>query len=310
LSSIRNQKARLAMQTMQIDTDLLERVAAASGRAAEQAHIHIDGEIMGLIPELMETLSPEGPYAYTIIPEVRPDGSVRLPVLTTREEIRGAYEMICDMRFLRSVSSLTEIRGEWYTFADSISRTERRATGQQGASETVALFPSGRAKGITGELVWLRVPRAALGARREPSEDVRNEMFVREDVFLLYSQYIEALERGDVEAVLATFNDGVASAVRDYVNDTGTLVMLEGKAAHRAYYEALFDKFEIRSVQPLDRVAEEWYVFGELRMTAARRGSADLVTFNTAEFFIPANDGRFIARIGHGTDPASSGLAV
>jgi hypothetical protein len=153
----------------------------------------------------------------------------------------------------------------------------------------------------------LRKPRAALGARREQDEEARHEMFVREEVFLLYGQYIAALERGDVDAVLETFNDGVASAVRDYVNDTGTLVMLEGKAAHRAYYEALFDKFEIRSVQPLDRVAEDWYVFGELRMTAARRGGAqDVVTFNTAEFFIPANDGRFIARVGHGTEPISS----
>lgn len=298
------------MPTMEIDTDLLERVAAASKYAAEQAHIHIDGEIMGLIPELMETLSPEGPYAYTILPEVRPDGSVRLPVLTTREQIRGAYEMICDMRFLRSVSSLSEIRGEWYTFADSISRTERRATGQQGASQTVALFPSGRAKGITGELVWLRTPRAALGARQVLAQEPRPEMFIREEVFLLYSQYIDALGRGDVEAVLETFNDGVASAVRDYVDDTGTLVMLEGKAAHRTYYEALFDKFEIQSVQALDRVAEDWYVFGELRMTAARRsGGGEILTFNTAEFFIPANDGRFIARIGHGTDLVS-GVAV
>jgi hypothetical protein len=292
------------MQLTHIESDLLPRVADASRHAAEQAKIHIAGEIQGLVPELLETLSPEGPYAYTILPEVRPDGSVRLPVLTTREEIRGAYEMICDMRFLRSVSSLTEIRGEWYTFTDSISRTERRATGKHGASQTVALFPSGHGTGITGELVWLRTPRAALGARREPSEEPRSEMFVREEVFQLYSQYIAALERGDIDAVLETFNDGVASAVRDYANDTGTLIMLEGKAAHRAYYEALFDKFEIQSVQPLDRVAEEWYVFGELRMTVARRGrgAGDILTFNTAEFFIPANDGRFIARIGHGTD--------
>jgi hypothetical protein len=46
-------------------------------------------------------------------------------------------------------------------------------------------------------------------------------------------------------------------------------------------------------------------------MTAVRRGAspADVVTFHTAEFFIPANDGRFIARIGHGTDLASGAVA-
>jgi len=46
------------------------------------------------------------------------------------------------------------------------------------------------------------------------------------------------------------------------------LTTLEGKDAHRAFYEALFAKYEIRDVTPLDRVAEEWYMFAELRLTA------------------------------------------
>jgi hypothetical protein len=294
------------MHVMHVESDLLQQVADASGFAAEQTRIHVDAEILGLIPELMETLSPEGPYAYTIIPEVRPDGSVRLPVLTTRDEIREVYKMVRGATELLSVSALTEIRSEWYTFQDSISRVKRRDNGKLGASETVALFPTGKGKGITGELVWLRKPREVLGAKGDAVEETRDEMYVREEVFQLHAQYIDALERNDVDAVLATLNNGVASAVRDYVNDTGTLIMLEGKDAHRSYYEALFDKFEVQSVQALDRVAEDWYIFAELRLTVASRQNArEICTFNTAEFFVPANDGRFIARIGHGTDPVS-----
>jgi hypothetical protein len=51
-------------------------------------------------------------------------------------------------------------------------------------------------------------------------------------------------------------------------------------------------------------VTDDWYVFAELRIVAVRRGSAGTVAFNTAEFHVPAKDGRFIARIGHGTEPS------
>jgi len=298
------------MRVMDIDPEVLRLDAEAIDHATEQTTIHVEAEIKGVIPELMETLTPEGPYAYTILPEVHPDGSVRLPILTTWEEIEEAYKLVRGMSALLSVIPLTEIRGEWYTFQDNVSRGELRATGERGAHQTLALFPSGRGTGITGELIWVRVPRAALGARgdaTEASAEVTDEMFVREEVLLLHERYMEALRLADVEGVLETFNDGVASAVRDYVNDTGTLTTLEGKDAHRAYYEALFEKYEIRSVQAFDRVAEEWYMFAELRMTVSPRSGADgrgPLAFHTAEFFIPANDGRFIARIGHGTDPA------
>ena len=64
---------------------------------------------------------PDGPYAYTILPEVRADGSVKLPVLTTREEITGAYGFIRGLSDLHEVIGLTEIRGAWYLFQDNMT---------------------------------------------------------------------------------------------------------------------------------------------------------------------------------------------
>jgi hypothetical protein len=308
------------MPLIAIGERLLGQVADASRNAGDQTRIHIEGEIAGLIPELMATLSPEGPYAYTILPEVHPDGSVRLPVLTTREEIRSAYEMIRGMSELLSVSALTEVCGEWYTFQDSISRTRLRHNGQYGASQTLALFPTGRDSGITGELVWARKPRAMLGARdavlSPPVDHDPIKALVsgpsgtseREQLFQLHAGYIDALCNNDPDAILATLNVGVASAVRDYVNPTGTLVMLQGLDAHRDYYRAFLDRYEVVSVQPLERITEDWYVFAELHFRVRERsGSAqgEILSFNTAEFHVPANDGRFIARIGHGTEPCT-----
>lgn len=294
------------MHLIDVDPDMMGRHAEAVGHAYEQSITHVEAEIKGVIPELMDTLTPEGPYGYTIVPEVHPDGGVRLPILSTREEIEGAYRMIRGASNLLTVTPLTEIRGTWYTFQDNISRGELKSTGDRGAHRTLAMFPSGKGTGITGELVWIRVPPSALGGG-EGVEVPSEEMFRRENVYLQHERYLQALQVGDLDGVLATLHDRAASAVRDYVANTGALAALEGKDAHRAYYGAFFQRHDITSVEVLDRVAEDWYVFAELRITASVRqgeGAGSTVAFHTAEFHMPANDGRFIARIGHGTDPA------
>ena len=124
----------------------------------------------------------------------------------------------------------------------------------------------------------------------------------REKVYHRHREYLDALRRSDVEGVLSTLHDTPASALRDYVNETGTLTTLEGTDAHRAHYQAFFEKYEVRSVDALHVVAEDWYVFAEARVTVGAHDN-QIFAFNTAEFYMPANDGRFIARIGHGTDP-------
>jgi hypothetical protein len=294
--------------SIDVDPKTLEVAAAASAHAYEQAIIHVGEEIKARDPNnlsaLVGSLAPEGPYAYTILPSVGADGSVTLPVLRTREEITEAYAFIRGLSDLHEVIGLTEIRGAWYTFQDNISRGGPKGTDVRNNRQTLALFPSGAGSGITGELVWMRFPREQLGAPDEVDIMDADPLLARRQVFDQYARYLEALQANDPGAVLDVLHDGVASAVRDYVADTGTLVELSGKDAHRTWYEAFFRRYEIRSVQPLYQVTEDWYVFAELRITVAPRGTDRTIAFHTAEFHIPAKDGRFIARIGHGTEPA------
>ena len=144
---------------------------------------------------------------------------------------------------------------------------------------------------------WRRFPR------RHPSRRCTH----REQVFQQHDRFLQALLVGDLDGVLGTIHHLASSAVRDYVDDTGTLTSLVGIKAHADYFGAFFDKFEVVSVEPLYSVAEDWYVFAEVRVTAeVKTGSSagQSVAFHTAEFHVPAQDGRFIARIGHGTDVA------
>jgi hypothetical protein len=296
------------MSAIDVDPKKLEVVAATSAHAYVQGITHVDAEIAARDPSnlgpLVGTLAAAGPYAYTLIPEVRADGSVRLPIFTTRDEIHEAYQFIRGASDLLEVVGLTEIRGTWYLFQDNISRGRRKGGDVVNNNETLALFPSGEGPGITGELVWLRVPRERLGAPDEIDVIDDDPLLARRQVYEQHARYLSGLRAGDIDAVLDVLHDGVGSAIRDYVDDTGTLVELTGKDAHRSWYERLFEKYEVRSIQPLYKVIEDWYVFAELRITVTPRAGGGTRAFHTAEFHMPAKDGRFIARVGHGTEPA------
>jgi hypothetical protein len=303
----RTQESEL-MGAPDIDPEILRISAAASAHAYAQSIWHIDEEMKcanGIMEPLYDTLTPEGPYAYMVMPEVRADGSVNLPRLTRREEIVQAYNFIRGHSDLTEVIGLTEIRGTWYTFQDNISRVLIKANPEQPYStQTLGLFPSSDGPGITGELIWIRYPVETLGRADEANTIPADQLAARERVYNNYEHYLDGARANDVDAVLDVLHPMVASTVRDYVEDTGSITDMEGTAAHRAYQEAFFDRYEVTSLEKLSQVTDDWYVFAELRWTVSARNGAGDFAFHTAEFWAPAKTGRFIARIGHGTGPA------
>ena len=295
---------------MAIDAEpkLLETMAAAAIDAYDKAVGHVNEEIKARDPSnltaLIGSLAPDGPYAYTIMPRILPDGTVSLPVLSTREEITEAYTFIRGLSAVHEVAGLTEITGSWYLFQDSLTVGGPKDTDVRNDRHTLGIFPSGTEQGITGELVWLRVPRSQLGFADDVEVVADDDLHARRLVLDHYWQYVRGLRANDVDAVLSPLHNGVASAIRDYVGATGTLIELTGKDAHRDWYTQLLAKYEIRSVRPIQLVTTEWYVFSELRIQVEQRDNGARLAFNTAEFHVTAKDGRFIARIGHGTEPA------
>ncbi len=293
------------MGVIDVDHEILSVNARVAMHAAEQTTVHIAAEIEGDIDGLMDTLVSEGPYAYAIKPELNPDGSVTIPIATTPEEIREWYKLIRGMSALLPGWPVIEVFGDWYTFQESISRGRRKGSEEVTESETIALFPSGRDSGITGELVWYRMRGEGLGGGRTPAGD-GGQTDLRKLGIELHDHYVHALQRSDVDGILEIFTDHAQSAVRDYAHETGTLIGLHGADDHASYYRSLFEKYEIVRVDRMHRVAQDWYVFAELHVTVRARSEQSprrTLSFRNAEFFIPGSDGRFIGRIGHGTDP-------
>ena len=127
----------------------------------------------------------------------------------------------------------------------------------------------------------------------------------------MHEAYLTALRSADVDGLVAQANASVQLAIRDYVTDSGTLTQTESRVGeeqntYRAYWQSFFYKFEILSIDIMQRVVEEWYVFAELRYNARIRNSGENVAFNIAEFLVTGRDGRFISHIGHGSDIAST----
>lgn len=228
---------------------------------------------------------------------------MRLPILSTADEIREIYTLIRGASNLLSVEPLVELRGSWYAFHEAIARGQlKNSEAPPTENVTLGLFPVSTDKGITGELVWVVRPRSTLGSGFDPNEIPTDPLVLRRETRNLHTRQVQALRDNDVDALMDCLNDGVASAVRDYINDTGKLASLHGTDEHRAYYESFFRKYTVESVDLLDRVVQDSYAFAELRFSVTARDGSGTFSFHTAEFHMPAGDGRFIARIGHGTD--------
>jgi hypothetical protein len=289
------------MKTIDVDADLLRRRADAAVHAALQTERHLEAEYTDVTAAIMDTLADAEPYAYTLQPKFREDGSVQHGITTTWKGVWDAYEVTHHIASIVDLSSPIEIRGDWYTFHDGIGTFREKASGEMGQCEVLVLFPIGRGEGITGELFWARAAEGPQAA----SLDLPRVSLPRRDVLTLHERFLDALRAADVGAVVDCHVDGIQTAVRDYVDDTGTLVLLDGKEALRAHYLAFFDKFDVVAVDLLCRVVQDWYVFAEVRLRVRVRKGADVgaeAEYHTAEFSVLAPDGRVLVRTGHGTD--------
>jgi hypothetical protein len=293
------------MRVIDVDPELLRQYSKAAVHSGVEAWTHMEAEFVGDIDGLMETLVPTEPYAYTIVPRVFDDGSVKSPVISTAAEIRECYVFVRGRSELMGGEPLVDIKSSWYNFHQSINRGRVRGQDKITESSTIAIFPISSGKGITGELVWAKVPKAKLGVAADPNEAMLEGEAARRRLLAQHKIYLDGFRNADVEAMLSIMNQGVQANIRDYVNDTGTLVGLESKDDYRAYLKAFFDKYEVVNVDYLHRVMEEWYLFAETRVNLRDRSGKELA-YNGADFFVPARDNRVIIQTGHGTDLAEA----
>jgi hypothetical protein len=285
-----------------VDAELLRRSAAAQLHAAGEGWNHVKLESTGHIPTILGTLVPDGPWAWAIMTHTQPDGSIVLPVHTSYEGIEEMYKMIRGHSDVVSAEPMIEVCGEWYSFHEDVATNREKATGSVAEREMVLVLPTTNGPGITGELAWVRTDRALLG-QDLPLAEPKTPLEMRRHLVALHDRFLQAFRSNDAAGMASTFSRGSRTAVRDYVADTGTITGLGDVDGLVSHYQAFFDLYEVQSADVLERVAQDWYLFAEVRVEVEARQKHRLA-FHTASLFVPGREDKFIVHIGHGTDLA------
>ncbi len=296
----------LTKPVIDVDPDLLRRSAEAQLHAASEGWNHVKLEETGHVPTILGTLVPQGPWAWAIMAIPQPDGSILMPVHTTFEGIEEMYKMIRGHSDVLGADPVIEVRGEWYSMHEDVATSRQKSDGEISEREMVLVLPVTNGPGITGELAWVRMDRTLLGTDL-PVAEPKGPREIRRHLLGLHNQMIEALRTSDADALAALFSPGCKLAIRDYVEDTGTITGIDRPEGVREHYRAFFELYDVQSVEVLQRVVQEWYLFSELRIEVVARSGPDQgsrLAFHTASILVPGKEDRFIVQIGHGTDLA------
>jgi len=294
----------LTKPAIDIDPELLRASAAAGLHSFAQVSDHLAKEETGHIPTILGTLVPGGPWAWAIVPFTQADGSFDLPLQTTYEGIEEMYGIIRGHSDVMGTEVLAEVRGSWFVFAEAYSHMKVKETGEEHAFENVLMLPTTSGPGITGEIAFWNMGRDKLG-KDLPLAPELSPLDMRRNLIELHEGYLAGLRGSDADAMVRSFSPSSKAGIRDYVDDTGTLVHLDDLDGMRRHHQAFFDLYDVQAVEVLERVAQNWYLFAEVRIEAiARSGdrAGERIAFHTGDLFIPGRENKFMVQLGHGTD--------
>jgi hypothetical protein len=279
--------------------------ARRAKRAAERMWSHLAAEYTQDIEKVLSTLATAEPLTWTLPQMVSEDGTMTYLAGTDIHEIRAQYQALRHIVEIHDWDALVEIRQGWYTMTHGVVTLKVLQTGQFTRNQTVTMFPAG-ADGILGEVQVGGVGARTAPPATKPGLDSEGQPLPqrRLEARAFHDRYIDALRREDVAAIVAANRKNGAAAIRSYLTDASSVLTTTGSEQLGAYYAALFDRYAVRDVQLVNRVAESWYVFAELHWTVEERaGARRILEFCTAETAPLDKEGRYWVRTGAGTDP-------
>ena len=219
-----------------VNPDVLRQSAEAALHAARQSWAHFNAELefetLGQVETVMATLVPDEPYSFTSSGE-EDGGAIGLEdaedlkpwVAVTRDSVFKHYSRVHGTFVIEGFDPLLELRGNWYSQFESLTTLGIKGTGQSIQMINLVLLASGAGTGITGEISAVIDPEATRAAAKANGVNLEQQRYERT---VMHKRYLQALLDGDVDGVLDVMGVDAQSLVRDYVDDTGTLVNLDG----------------------------------------------------------------------------------
>jgi hypothetical protein len=144
-------------------TEVLLTTSDLQVQSAATAWKHVRAEYVDVVDDILATLAPSGPYAYTVTPRV--EEGHELPtqrIVTTYEEIEHSYRSMHRYAAVVAIRPVAEINTSWYTFVSGVGRGREKQTGAESERPVVVIFPTMGSEGITGELFWGRTQQDSM----------------------------------------------------------------------------------------------------------------------------------------------------
>ncbi|MFE7837185.1 hypothetical protein ACFU53_14430 [Streptomyces sp. NPDC057474] len=287
-------KDRAKVEELLVTSDLQVQTSAVAWK-------HVKAEYVDVVEEILATLAPSGPYAYTVVPALEEGKEIPTQrIVDTYEAIESSYRNMHRFAAVVGIRPVAEINTSWYTFVSGSGRGRDKNTGAESERPIIVLFPTMGSEGITGELFWGRTQRETL-----PGDPADGALASRFAVAKVHDALLDAYRKGDVDAIVERAHPEVQTGVRDYAAGVGTLVELHTKDDLKAHLQEFYAHYEVREIEVVKQHFDDWFFFHELRWTVeARKGSAagGVFRYHTAEYAEVSGAGLVVAHIGHGTD--------
>ncbi|MFM9695103.1 hypothetical protein [Streptomyces europaeiscabiei] len=292
-------KDRAKVEELLVSSDLQVQTSAVAWK-------HVKAEYVDVVEDILATLAPSGPYAYTVVPTLQEGKEIPTQrIVDTYEAIESSYRNMHRFAAVVGIRPVTEINTSWYTFVSGSGRGRDKNTGAESERPIIVLFPTMGSEGITGELFWGRTQREPL-----PGDPADGTLASRFAVAKVHDALLDAYRKGDVEAIVERAHPEVQTGVRDYAAGVGTLAELHTKDELKLHLQEFYAHYEVREIEVVKQHFDDWFFFHELRWTVeARKGpeAGSVFRHHTAEYAEVSGAGLVVAHIGHGTDQLKLG---
>ena len=273
-----------------------------------KAERHMKSEYGTRMVGVMDTIAAHPHFAMMLAPGV-------VKVCSGRDEVDAMYKASVDFAEPRASRIVSQLATDWYMFMENVPTRLWIAEGVERTAQTVNIFISDDAGGLTGEYAWQRyyppVEDEADGTPDLPRRTLEN--------LQLHDDLLAALVAGDGAALAQILDPACLWAQRNYLREAtgGEIMNLQGAEAVVQHVAAWHAAFEPEHVSVLNRRVTDWFVFSE-ELWVVRPGNGEARQYRTATIYPVNAAGKFEGALGFGQDvgaltPTAStklGLAV
>lgn len=229
---------------------------------------------------------------------VMPLGPGNVTVLSGRDNIDTMYKASVNNAVPKASRVLSQLATDWYVFIENVPTRYWVEPARPMTVQTVTMFVTDDAGGITGEYAWQRdyAPADAAAPGSEVPLPERSLANLEK-----HEQLLEALCSGDAHVVETLLVPECVWAQRDYLNETegGNVIDLRGRAAAHEYVGRWHKAMQPQHVSIVNRRVTDWYVFSE-ELWLVRPGGGDARQCRTATIYPVSRDGLFEGVLGFG----------